>query len=697
MSGSLVSHHSYQFQKHPLDISHILILCVGSSSGFSIFSPKGLEWISEKTGDDSFLKLIQIDNYPSHPGKCEAFGDIFQRRSKHPLPSKKVARMLVEGMSRKPYSALVINGLIDFFRRFNTLYPLFHPPSFYNFFEKQYSDEPPSHNGWYSAFNMVLAVACRLRVSTSLGPRNIDDENSVSSQEAWNYFQNAGVNLTDLLMRNTDLISIQAIITMALFLQGTANPQPSYFLVAAAARIAISIGMHRKGSCFRMSAVEVEQRKRIFWIVYLLDKEYALRAGRPPCINDDDCNVELPSENPEDQVGNVTCSDGKVTFNIFRVMVTFATIQSKVYMQLYSAKAARQSDGELLNIVGNLDSELEAWKATIPSEFHPDKDLSWLVDRTIAYQILVLHFEYYSLLTTIHRMSIHHGYWTSRLSNYAVSGMSARRLNPRIFSSASLCVSAARSTVGLIKCLDSYDYPCLWLMLYYPISSLVTLFSNIVQNPQDPRARSDLGLIGASLDFFRLISKVDELDSCSLLHVDGSYRRVFMLCGEFERIARQVLDKTEKELLSKRKRKSQPNPSPSHAQRRQPQDQDQEPQGPGTANSSTFTWSPETNVFTPPDSQSTITNDSVFPIEHNLNPQHCQPFPEPNSFSWPINNFDSPPVTTNDHSMPLVAPSSFEQPFVPQDLWQIPMAFEWDWADLSGSAPTPWDCTYCAL
>jgi hypothetical protein len=649
MSGSLVSHHSYQFQKHPLDISHILILCVGSSSGFSIFSPKGLEWISEKTGDDSFLKLIQIDNYPSHPGKCEAFGDIFQRRSKHPLPSKKVARMLVEGMSRKPYSALVINGLIDFFRRFNTLYPLFHPPSFYNFFEKQYSDEPPSHNGWYSAFNMVLAVACRLRVSTSLGPRNIDDENSVSSQEAWNYFQNAGVNLTDLLMRNTDLISIQAIITMvcntmpinhgsnsnlffqALFLQGTANPQPSYFLVAAAARIAISIGMHRKGSCFRMSAVEVEQRKRIFWIVYLLDKEYALRAGRPPCINDDDCNVELPSENPEDQVGNVTCSDGKVTFNIFRVMVTFATIQSKVYMQLYSAKAARQSDGELLNIVGNLDSELEAWKATIPSEFHPDKDLSWLVDRTIAYQILVLHFEYYSLLTTIHRMSIHHGYWTSRLSNYAVSGMSARRLNPRIFSSASLCVSAARSTVGLIKCLDSYDYPCLWyvlvthyrdsfttlpltrcrLMLYYPISSLVTLFSNIVQNPQDPRARSDLGLIGASLDFFRLISKVDELDSCSLLHVDGSYRRVFMLCGEFERIARQVLDKTEKELLSKRKRKSQPNPSPSHAQRRQPQDQDQEPQGPGTANSSTFTWSPETNVFTPPDSQSTITNDSV--------------------------------------------------------------------------------------
>jgi hypothetical protein len=26
---------------------------------------------------------------------------------------------------------------------------------------------------------------------------------------------------------------------------------------------------------------------------------------------------------------------------------------------------------------------------------------------------------------------------------------------------------------------------------------------------------------------------------------------------------------------------------------------------------------------------------------------------------------------------------SFQQPFVPQDLWQMPMTFEWDWAEMS--------------
>jgi hypothetical protein len=33
------------------------------------------------------------------------------------------------------------------------------------------------------------------------------------------------------------------------------------------------------------------------------------------------------------------------------------------------------------------------------------------------------------------------------------------------------------------------------------------------------------------------------------------------------------------------------------------------------------------------------------------------------------------PYTTN----------SFQQPFVPQDLWQMPMTLEWDWADMTGN------------
>jgi len=30
--------------------------------------------------------------------------------------------------------------------------------------------------------------------------------------------------------------------------------------------------------------------------------------------------------------------------------------------------------------------------------------------------------------------------------------------------------------------------------------------------------------------------------------------------------------------------------------------------------------------------------------------------------------------------------NTFQQPFVPQDLWQMPMTLEWDWADMTGGA-----------
>jgi len=59
-----------------------------------------------------------------------------------------------------------------------------------------------------------------------------------------------------------------------MFLMGTPNPQPSFFLVAAAIRLAHSLGLHKKSPSFTgLDQGEVDQRKRVFWIAYMLDKE----------------------------------------------------------------------------------------------------------------------------------------------------------------------------------------------------------------------------------------------------------------------------------------------------------------------------------------------------------------------------------------------------------------------------------------
>ncbi|OQO03186.1 hypothetical protein B0A48_11441 [Cryoendolithus antarcticus] len=700
---------------------------IGSASGFSIFSPKGIQWVNEKTGDASFQHMISAaaeDGSKFDHWKPEVFDDLFSRRVFKSMPPKQEC----------------LNLLKDFFENFNGMFPLYHEPTFMHLVEKHYSQDPYEGSGWWASLNVALAIAHRLRVMSNVVDQEEDDH-------AWGYLKNAMAVMSELTMRNTDLLSVQALLGMALFLQGTPNPQPSFFLTAAAIRLSHSIGLHKRGSGFNFNEVENEQRRRVFWIGYLLDKDICLRSGRPPVQDDDDMNVELPAANPPDHVGNIPLSkptaEGATTMNLFRQMCMFAQIQSRVYKQLYSVKASRQSDGELLNTIGELDQALEDWKDSIPIDFRPEHEIR-ASHTPLILHVVCLHFAYYNCLTTIHRMSVHHGYWTSRLSDYALQGLNARPLNPRVFMSAALCVNAARTSIGLIRYIPQGDYACVWLVLYYPVSSLVTLFANILQNPQDARARSDLKLMSSVVAFLQMLEQ-------NVQESNGNVRRMLSVCAEFERIAKVVLDKAETDMRGRGKRKQaererekdrvnggisadledgktleqiqvetqaayrKPVQTPSlQASMSQP--------GSGAANSpASWTGSQQgdaksLNTYARPDVP-------VFPSAQQARqplqtsngqwttPAYSSPFPassgvstmsgSSNDFNAQRHNPDFPlpntfPSFTNDYSLPQNAyvptstpngasndlfNTSFQQPFVPQDLWQMPMTLEWDWAE----------------
>ncbi|KAJ5903082.1 hypothetical protein N7504_005465 [Penicillium tannophilum] len=636
---------------------------IGSSSGFSIFSPKGIQWVNEKTGDTSFQEMISsayVDDNKWMYWKPEIFSDIFARRVFKPLPPKEEALSLFK----------------DFFENFNCMFPLFHEATFMHLVERQYSRDPYEGSGWWASINVVLAISHRLRVMSNLVPHEED-------KKAWLYLKNAMGVLTELTMRNTDLLSVQALLGMSLFLQGTPNPQPAFFLVAAAIRLSHSIGLHKRGSGFGLNPVEMEQRKRVFWIAYTLDKDLCLRSGRPPVQDDDDMNVELPSEDPPDNVGNVPLADGIGKFNLFRSLCEFATIESKVYKKLYSAKASRQSDGELLNTIGELDKELEDWKDSIPTDFRPEHEIQ-ATHGPLILHVVVLQFSYYNCLTTIHRMSVHHGYWTSRLSNYAIQGLNARPLNPRVFLSAVLCVTAARASINLIKYIPQGDFACVWLILYYPVSALVTLFANILQNPSDARARSDVKLMNVVVNFLSTLVSDES---------NGSIKRMLSLCGEFERIAKVVLDKAEKESHARKKRKNahddsvhreenggQPTTSPSGKTQPPPSST---PFTPAMFNNDPTapTSSPHTAKSYGPD-PSLPSNTG---IPNNPIPGYGQGFSDMLSPDQ-LDNVQFGEQSTFGQTTPNMA-APFQQPFVPQDLWQMPMTIEWDWADMSSNFP----------
>ena len=633
---------------------------IGSSSGFSILSPKGIQWVNEKTGDDSFQKMISYaaaNNTMWHHWRPDVFGDIFARRGPTRLPPKEETVSLTK----------------EFFESFNIVFPLFHEPTFLWLVERQYSSDPYEGSGWWASLNVALAIAYRIRVVKNL---NLGDDDN----KAWAHFRNCLAVHSELTLRNTDLLSVQALIGMSLFMQGTPNPQPSFSLIGAAIRLMHSIGLHKRSAGFGLNKMESEQRKRVFWIGYLIDTEQSLRSGRPPLQDDNDWNVEMPAEEPEDGVGVVSTDDGE-KINLFRKLCEFALISSKVYDRLYSVKASKQSDGELLNTIGELDKELESWKESFPRDFRPEHEPK-SQDQALMLQMVTIHFGYYNCLTTIHRMSVHHGYWTSRLSEYAINGHNSKSLNPRVYISAALVVQAARASINLIKYIPQGDYACVWLILYYPVSALITLFANILQNPQDARAPADLKLMSVVVNFLSRICLEEE---------SQSMRLTYSVTKEFERIANVVLNKAEREMNARQKRKQEQesNKIVDDSHSRQPdalntsQKRSAEAMRAGSIEGARPTES-SNGISCHNANQSPIASageDCGYPNGHAFVETHC--------------NMSNGPITPEDSDISLVGqansginstllsePSAFQQPFVPQDLWSIPMTFEWDWSDL---------------
>lgn len=211
----------------------------------------------------------------------------------------------------------------------------------------------------------------------------------------------------------------------------------------------------------------------------------------------------------------------------------------------------------------------------------------------------------------------------------------------------------------------------------------MTLFANILQNPQDPRARADVKLMNLVVNFLSMLVSDEE---------NGSVKRMLGICAEFERISKVVLDRTEKDSHSRRKRKPAAEDPAIETLASQVNSQ--------ISSSKPFDSQPmsmASAAFTP--GMSGMPNPLFSPSMMNANvyspPQMMSGLPMMPGYDADLNGMMTPPtglgngMTDGDNSSNMPSPlnfGSFQQPFVPQDLWQMPMTLEWDWADMTNGA-----------
>jgi hypothetical protein len=408
--------------------------------------------------------------------KNTTISDVFSRRIFKPLPPKPEALHLI----------------LEAFRSFNAAFPIFEPTSFMATFDAHYSDDQHEAPAWWACLNVVLALAHRFRAIRTLNSQFED-------REAWGYLQNALAVVTQLTMMGSGLLAVQAMLGMAIVLQGTPNPLPTYSLISATIRLAQNMGLHRQYQGPGLSAPEIEQRKRVFWIAYLLDKDISLRTGQPPAQDDEDMDVDLPT-----QAVNLDSSGGD-DVNFLNVRIGLAIIQSQIYKRLYSVRAKRQSEVERLVVVEELDGILKTWKERVPINFDGG-DTRSLADGSLLPSMVhktILKFTYLSALHAIHRSASRNTQWHAECSKsrehlkLPVSGLQKKPA----------CISEARKSIKLLSSLPQGDYAYIWILLHIFVSASTTLLSDIIYNPGHPLVNEDFRIVFPLLKLLKMLEK----------------------------------------------------------------------------------------------------------------------------------------------------------------------------------------------
>ncbi|RFU72800.1 fungal specific transcription factor domain-containing [Trichoderma arundinaceum] len=389
------------------------------------------------------------------------------RPARQQLPTKAVALELIE----------------ETFSNYNRFLPLFHEEDFLREFQLKYSTSNPGDAGWWACLNVVLSIAHRLRAIRALDP----------TQEhilACGYVQNALSVVSELSVSDRSLSAVQALAGMACILQDTPDPEPAAMLVAAALRLAQAMNLHRECSSPGLTESQAEKRRRVFWKVYILDKDISLRTSRPFGQDDDDMDVRLPS-NTSLELGNL---------DLFNRRIGLALVQGQVYKQLYSVRAGRQTATQRAIAAQELSSLLSYWKSSAQLELPEDSTVLpglQLSGETI--HKVVLRLTYIHCLAMIDRHLLPTA--PSSSSNHELGWPEA--LSPP----GSLCVAESRKAIRLVEAIPQGDCAFVWMLLHAFFAAASSMLYNLTQNPMSPNAISDLDLVEPFLRLLETLAR----------------------------------------------------------------------------------------------------------------------------------------------------------------------------------------------
>jgi hypothetical protein len=183
-----------------------------------------------------------------------------------------------------------------------------------------------------------------------------------------------------------DITSLQAILFMILFLQSSANLSTCYSHIGIALRSALRQGLHRS-FVNNFNPVELETRKRVFWVIRKMDTYVSALLGFPQMLSSDDIDQELPLEVDDEYItknGILPMPDGQhsLLFQASNAHTRLMFSLAKVIKSIYPTKELEESlQGNAKPFYGinhakirEIERDLAAWLDKLPMALRPGGD-----------------------------------------------------------------------------------------------------------------------------------------------------------------------------------------------------------------------------------------------------------------------------------------------------------------------------------
>ncbi|RDW78587.1 putative C6 transcription factor [Aspergillus mulundensis] len=504
-------------------------------TGIPFILPEGQEWVQSRTG-----QKLAFDQFTS---------------SRAPWEKQRVQNTNAMLRQLQGSNALELPNRHDIELGFNTyraslmqrVFPAVDPVLFWKTINSAYKERPSGSDGAHVSSKACI-FAFATFVSGLCNPCLLDTGRVMPRFDEEACALKARYLLSQILQEPPTLDGVQTVIMLGMLELFAGNLQSANYYGSVSARMLFMLGAHTftgQRSWFPDSFTDTEMRvkghlRNLFWLCYTLEQDVSLRTGQAQLFSEDNCDLTLPPNYVEEMEASLDIKDASVDFPqnpLFPIDLRLGVIKSRAYSALYSFKAMKKTDAEILRDIRELDDELERWRLSLPVRWRPTLSFSQeKPDPNCNMHSVILRLNYHLCMTIIHQAS-------SRCKSWATQGC----VMDGVSSSLALSVEASRSTLLYLEASGHVLVNgVFWTLIFYPMSALLAIFCNILQNPAEPQASKDLALLKSATGMLERVFLRQAYSVNELVHV----KLVADFVNELCRLASCAMDKAWNERTS---------------------------------------------------------------------------------------------------------------------------------------------------